>query len=117
MSSSARLLVLMFIASYAPFAISDGYIPTVIGTMSRTNGMGAWAGGLALAMVLHRWAYIPVLLAFVMVNQWDCRSWAQSYRVQLEAIEAGTPEGVPKFIGSAPVFFEEWDWKFAKEAR
>lgn len=121
-----RIAGLLFIAAYLPFAVSGGYIPTVLGTMSRTNGMGAWVGALLLASALVRIpeklklpAYTLVLSALIMVNRWDAGSWEYSYQIQLKAVEQAKegdkepPSWVPAYTGSAVVFSEAWDWPYA----
>lgn len=88
-----------FIGSYAPFVLSDAYMPYVNGIMSRLNSTGAWSGAMLLALGVSYCAgaladatgrrarflsFVPavVFAAFVWTSWTESAAWARAWRLQ-----------------------------------
>lgn len=108
-----------FVGSYAPFALSGTYTPQFFGLMSRTNGSGAWAGGLMLAAALTALssraesgqrgssqkgigglggrsaasALLALVLGVFTWTNWQfAREWANSWTLQRKIIAQAAPQ-------------------------
>lgn len=132
-----------FVGAYAPYALSGAYMPHLFGIMSRTNGAGAWIGGLLLACALSAvpspgWARrgsgrpLQALAlgaavgAFTWTNWGNGRQWAQAWREQkriLQELSTRLPRvsgpgtilltGTPAHVGHAVVFDAPYDFDAA----
>lgn len=130
-----------YLGAYAPFALSGTYTPQFSGLMSRTNGAGAWAGGMLLAASLaslmrrqeegrgHPAAQVllaALLCLFTWTNWQFSREWAGSWDLQRDIIMRAAPQarnlpasatvllaGAPRHRGSAVVFDASWDFPYA----
>ncbi|MFA6317475.1 MAG: hypothetical protein WC943_08650 [Elusimicrobiota bacterium] len=106
-----------FIGAYLPYALSSSYVPQVFGFMSRTNGVGALAGGLGLALFASLFARRPVLqktflglafLAFFMADWHNGRQFAKLWKDQQELLSAmsrastALPRGSAVLLDPAP---------------
>ena len=127
----------VFVASYAPYAVSGQYAPDMASLMSRINTGGAFAAGLAAAglflslssggrlRIALRNVLFPALLVLFSAANWkDSDDWEKSWRLQRDVMRkiaphvAGLPArrvslllaGVPNTIGTAVVFDSYWDF-------
>lgn len=124
-----------FLGTYAPYVLSDAYVPHVNGIMSRVNGTGAWVAGMALTAAMlsllrprHGKAplspalLLPLLLAFTWTNWVEARAWSEAWRLQRTILSRLAPHakeippsttlmlsGAPRFIRGAPVFDSDYD--------
>ncbi|MBI4677488.1 MAG: hypothetical protein HY748_07895 [Elusimicrobia bacterium] len=103
---AAGAAVMGFIGAYLPYALSASYVPQVFGFMSRTNGAGALAGGLLLALAAASLGSRPavqgsflglLVLAFTLVHWQTGRQFARLRTAQegLLASVAGAAAGLP----------------------
>jgi len=130
-----------FLGAYAPYALSGNYMPAMFGIMSRTNGSGAWVGGLLLAWLFEtlkkrasgpgfgRGASVLAALIFglfTLANWHAMWEYARSWKIQTSVLErlaprvgpiAGRPrvllDGVPRNFGKAVVFDATYDFDYA----
>lgn len=123
--------VILFIVSLIPYALSGGYVPTLVGIMNRINqGAGMAAGLLIAALLGTRLRYIAVtILAIFMVCHWqEGARWARAWEKQQEiliALEADLPpkgyttllHGTPPSLEGIPVFYNHYDLAFAIKLR
>ena len=125
-----------FLGSYAPYALSGSYMPTMYGVLSRTNGTGAWIGGLLLAAgaaaLRGRSRRAQAILlsivvgAFTWTNWAFTQQWAHSWVMQRDILRKvsahviGRPgpavillSGAPSRFGQAVVFNAHYDFDAA----
>lgn len=130
-----------YIGTYAPYVLSDAYLPHINGIMSRLNGTGAWVGGMIITVILwflqRRYAlkrnfrrHIPVaamvliLSAFTWTNWTESLAWAEAWRVQRDILSRVAHHtarlkgsttimlmNAPRSIHGAPVFYGAYDFR------
>jgi hypothetical protein len=138
---TAIFVLAAFIGAYAPYALSGSYMPAMFGIMSRTNGTGAWVGGLLIAWLFDvirqrsdrggfgRWqaALVAVFFGFFTLANWHATwEYAQSWDIQTSVLRKVTPhlkkmdrtatvllDGVPRHYGKAIVFDATYDFDYA----
>jgi hypothetical protein len=129
-----------FLAAYAPYSASLGYVPTVSGLMSRTNGTGAWIGGIVWSAVFchlsRRRPRLGAALILATVAAFTCANWhtMSQYRIataiQSDIVEKAAtrasrlPAGSTMILGDYPayqimavVFDAEFDFAHALRLR
>lgn len=132
-----------FLGAYAPFALSGVYIPQIFGIMSRTNGVGAWMGGILLGGLFDAWMrswhqrgmymrFMPAAFAsvvagaFFWTNAHAAWEYSGSWKIQQDVLAklskhaAHLPsgstillEGVPRHFGKAVIFDATYDFDYA----
>ncbi|MFH2203159.1 MAG: hypothetical protein ABIJ96_08610 [Elusimicrobiota bacterium] len=136
------MIAALFVGSYAPYALSGSYMPQIFGIMSRTNGTGAWVGGMLLAWLFEgllrlrpksdKVRFVECVLAasivgaFTWTNGQAARDYAESWKLQrsvLAGIARHSPDlpdnsvvllkGVPRQSGRAVVFDASYDFDYA----
>jgi len=122
-----------FFAGYAPYALSGSYTPQIFGVMSRTNAIGAWAGGLLIAALLALSpANLRSVLTTLVLSIFFCGDfatdldWQRAWQSEQEILArlAGAARelppgssvalaGAPHFQGYAVVFDSTYDFDAA----
>lgn len=118
-----------FAGAYLPYALSKDYTPQVLGVMSRTNGAGAWVGGLLVAAALtafrekllqiggqrlaaigFRSALALVLGAFLWTDWVFLWQWSRSWETQKDVLAkvcaraTGLPSGATVLLSGVPAY-------------
>lgn len=127
------LSAVIFIVGYAPYALSGSYTPQIFGIMSRTNGIGAWSGGLLIAALLGfcrprlRSALLALVLVLFTGANWVTNfEWAQAWVLENDILTKLVPTArnlppkskvvlvdAPHFSGYAVVFDSSYDFDSA----
>ncbi|MBI5625500.1 MAG: hypothetical protein HY924_17105 [Elusimicrobia bacterium] len=115
--SALGAAVFGFIGAYLPYALSATYMPQVFGFMSRTNGVGALAGGLILALLASLLSKQPriqraflglVVLAFTLANWQINREYAKLWQDQQQLLSSVSrmsevlPKGATILLDQSP---------------